>query len=90
MNIDNTGHIRLRKRITKAPQEAGQKLIKACRSPDRVGVLDDPGHFSPGCGDGDPLSIDAAMAPGQVTERDLIVVNPEGGKRQPGREENGL
>lgn len=74
----------------KVPHEAAQKLIKACRILDRAGVLDDLGHFSVRCDDGDHILMNAAMAPGQVTEKDLVIVNMEGekraGDRRPARE----
>jgi ribulose-5-phosphate 4-epimerase/fuculose-1-phosphate aldolase len=62
------------------PIETKEKLVTACRILDKAGVLDDFGHFSVRCGDGNQMLMNPAMAPGQVSVEDLLLLDLNGAK----------
>jgi len=64
----------------KVPLETKEKLVTACRILDKLNVLDDLGHFSVRCGDGNQILMNPAIAPGQVTIDDLILIGLDGAR----------
>lgn len=60
--------------------ELKQEIVTACRVLDNEGVMDELGHFSARCPEGDRIMMNGGISPAQVCEDDLIVLDLEGNK----------
>ena len=63
-----------------AISELKETLITACRILDREGIMDELGHFSVRCPEKKGILMNGKVSPGQVTNKDLILLDLEGNK----------